>query len=431
MRLCIFTYFSVYFILNLKKTISEQSYVVYPFKKSKKEMKSYPEDLLQNDLEITIEIGTPPQRIDLNLRSESYAFFVTGSEVKLPYATFNEKNSKTLSKFNTEPYTFGGQEFRKGLKINETIIINNKPINNISLILATQLLYNESGALGLKLDYSFDYGGDGSFIYQAKKMANFDNYAFMLKYDNDDKGELIIGSYPHLYDNKYNEKDFIYTQAGKFKNSLHWVFDFNEIKYNNNINLGSITKSIITIEFGLIQAPRSTKKFFNDNFFLNRCREMYNFKRKVDIIHCDKNFDITKFGNVSFILKDIDYIFNLTYKDLFIENNDEYIFGIVFGNNMDKEENSTWILGKIFMKKYQLVFDLEKKIIGLYKNIIISDDNNNENSKGFIIILVLLIIAVIIIIGLVIYIVYYLKKNRKKRASELLDDNFDYIPTNN
>ena len=55
--------------------ISQETHLVYPFKKSTKEKKSYPENLLQNDLEVTIQIGNSPQSIDINLRSRIYAFF--------------------------------------------------------------------------------------------------------------------------------------------------------------------------------------------------------------------------------------------------------------------------------------------------------------------------------------------------------------------
>ena len=44
-------YFLLFFII-LKESI--QSHMLYPFKKSKKENKIYPEDIIQNDLEITI-----------------------------------------------------------------------------------------------------------------------------------------------------------------------------------------------------------------------------------------------------------------------------------------------------------------------------------------------------------------------------------------
>ena len=74
------------------------------------------------------------------------------------------------------------------------------------------------------------------------------------------------------------------------------------------------------------------------------------------------------------------------------------------------------------MKKYQFIFDMDKKIIGIY--------NGYSNSNGFNFYLFSLIILIIIIICLVYYIYFSLKKPRKIRANELEDDNFLYIPSN-
>ena len=118
---------------------SIQSHIVYPFKKSTKENKSYPENLLQNDLEITLEIGTPPQSIDLNLRSKVYAFYVASPELGLPYSTYNPKNSQTYIQLSKNASNFERQEYTKGYKIFESLKINKKEIKNISLILQLKL----------------------------------------------------------------------------------------------------------------------------------------------------------------------------------------------------------------------------------------------------------------------------------------------------
>ena len=82
--------FFFFFIFSLYIKLSFQSsYIILPFKTSTKEQKSYPENLLQNDLEVTLNIGTPPQKVDLNLRSKAYTFFITSVKANLPYATFN------------------------------------------------------------------------------------------------------------------------------------------------------------------------------------------------------------------------------------------------------------------------------------------------------------------------------------------------------
>ena len=81
----------------------------------------------------------------------------------------------------------------------------------------------------------------------------------------------------------------------------------------------------------------------------------------------------------------------MTYEDLFIKQDNEYIFGIVFDENKDNED-ATWILGKPFMKKYSLVYDLEKKIIGTYKGNKEEEKEEEKNDK-YLSLLVLIIMT--------------------------------------
>ena len=416
-----------FFILSfIYINLTYESYIVYPFKKSTKEKKSYPENLLQNDLEITLKIGTPPQSVDLNLRSRIYTFFVTSSQVNLPYKLFNEKESTSLVQISKKETSFTNMEYSKGLKISESIYINDKELKGITLMLGTELAYNECGALGLRLINSHESSNDLSFIYQIKKYANLDSYTFTLKYKNDEEGDLIIGAYPHVYDNKFNEKNFFYSKAGSNKNGVNWVLNFDVIKYNNkSVNVGS-KKSLINIEYGLIQAPFKYKNYFKNNFYGDRCSEKFNDKRNVTIVHCSSNFDITSFKDLIFELKDIETQFVFTYKDLFIKENNEYIFGIVFDEDVDAKD-PTWIFGKPFMKKYELVYDLDRKIIGLYKE---GNESPSEKSKVNVVFIILLVILILAVAGLSYFIFFYLKKTRKSRAFELNDDNFDYVPSN-
>ena len=416
-----------FFVLSfIYINLTYESYIVYPFKKSTKENKSYPENLLQNDLEITLKIGTPPQSVDLNLRSRIYTFFVTSSQVNLPYKLFNEKESTSLVQISKRETNFTNMEYSKGLKISESIYINDKELKGITLMLGTELAYNECGALGLRLINSHESSNDLSFIYQIKKYANLDSYTFTLKYKNDEEGDLIIGAYPHVYDNKFNEKNFFYSKAGSNKNGVNWVLNFDIIRYNNkSVNVGP-KKSLINIEYGLIQAPFKYKNYFKNNFYGDRCSEKFNDRRNVTIVHCSSNFDITSFKDLIFELKDIEAQFVFTYKDLFIKENNEYIFGIVFDEDVDAKD-PTWIFGKPFMKKYELVYDLDRKIIGLYKE---GNESPSEKSKVNVVFIILLIILILAVAGLSYFIFFYLKKTRKSRAFELNDDNFDYVPSN-
>ena len=351
---------------------------------------------------------------------------MTSSQVNLPYKLFNEKESTSLVQISKRETNFTNMEYSKGLKISESIYINDKELKGITLMLGTELAYNECGALGLRLINSHESSNDLSFIYQIKKYANLDSYTFTLKYKNDEEGDLIIGAYPHVYDNKFNEKNFFYSKAGSNKNGVNWVLNFDIIKYNNkSVNVGS-KKSLINIEYGLIQAPYKYKNYFKNNFYGDRCSEKFNDRRNVTIVHCSSNFDITSFKDLIFELKDIETQFVFTYKDLFIKENNEYIFGIVFDEDVDAKD-PTWIFGKPFMKKYELVYDLDRKIIGLYKE---GNESPSEKSKVNILFIILLVILILAVAGLSYFIFFYLKKTRKSRAFELNDDNFDYVPSN-
>ena len=395
---------------------SSQKYIKYPFKRIKPQNnKPLIETILQNDLEITIEIGTPSQKMNLNLRSQYYTFFVSGSKVNYPIKKFNENNSNTCKILNDTIITYSGQEYSKGYKISETLMINGKKINDVTLILASEINYIESGNLGLRpIETQYELR-DFNFIYQIKKSANFDNYSFFLNYFDDDNGELIIGTYPHIYDKKYNEKNFIFQKIGIYKNDLYWLVNINDIKYGNSTLNSNNYKCLINIEFGLISAPGSMRSYFLD-YYLNKNDCHPNVNNNYIFYFCPEN-KIRNFKDLYFYSKELNYIFVLTYTDLFIKDNDKYIFGIVFDDN-DFQYNSVWVFGHIFLKKYFLTFDLDKRIIGLYTKI----EKYESNWR-----LIFDVVLIVLILCLSLYILFHLKKPRKIRANELQEDNYEYI----
>jgi hypothetical protein len=80
-----------------------------------------------------------------------------------------------------------------------------------------------------------------------------------------------------------------------------------------------------------------------DNYFKNQCNQDFIIHKSIFIISCKKNFDISTFKNISFLLKDIDYEFVFTYKDLFIDDGSKYIFSIIFDMKLNDKDNN-WIL---------------------------------------------------------------------------------------
>ena len=144
-------------------------------------------------------------------------------------------------------------------------------------------------------------------------------------------------------------------------------------------------------------------------------------------LYCEENIDITKFKNIIFTTKNKEIKFVLTYKDLFKKIGNYNYFLILFNEDINE-----WILGHIFLNKYTIVFNTEKRTIGYYLDPLSESDNTSENKKKsntYIIFIVLSVIFLLVIIGLLVYIFYFRPRNRKIRPNEL-EENFDYTSNN-
>ena len=123
------------------------------------------------------------------------------------------------------------------------------------------------------------------------------------------------------------------------------------------------------------------------------------------------------------------YSFVLNGKELFTEEDDKIEFQILIEIASSKTE---WKLGRIFLLKYQIVFDDDNSLIGFYKPNI--KENNNIGEEIGIIILKLFMLCLAIIVFLFLAFLFYKKisllTKRKKMANELEDD-FMYVPGRN
>ena len=187
------------------------------------------------------------------------------------------------------------------------------------------------------------------------------------------------------------------------------------------------------IDFTLnyILAPNDTgnyleKIFFNEYYNKNICFKKGINDNKQYFIYClnSNEFDPKKFKNIYFKSTDLNLYFILTHKDLFISKNNYIYFLILFQNNL------FWSFGELFLKKYCLVFDNDKRSLGFYTNIEKVEENNDVPDKGddsdyakyiYISLLVLILIGVIAIL-----IVVILKKAKRRNRANELDDNADY-----
>ena len=96
--------------------------------------------------------------------------------------------------------------------------------------------------------------------------------------------------------------------------------------------------------------------------------------------YCDKDVDVDKLnlGDILFIKNNLNYTFNISFKDVWMEKNDYKYFMII---QTDNKENN-WYFGKPFFKKYQMVFEYDNAKIGLYTKIFESEDKSSYNDNN-------------------------------------------------
>ena len=399
-------------LFSIFLNFSFQKYIKYNFQTKNSSPNIFPDSFIYNDIYIEIPIGTPEQIIPLNIRLQSHITVITSEDCeKESIKKFSYKSSSSFKTLKKTKMNFSGREYEKGFKVSDIIKIGENKIDNFEFLLVDSINYIQSGILGLKLKENHDSLVDMNFIHQLKRKKVISDYSFSLNYLNDEKGELIIGEYPHIYNNNYLESNFVYMKSGVSGSLINWIIDFDDILYSNSRIKGN-KKVLLKIEFSFIIGSQEFFDIIKNEFFdkNNKCKLDNNKIYRYYI--CDNDVDLSKFNIVSFGLKDIKYFFNFTEKDLFFELNNKKYFQIIFNVNETIKE---WVFGKPFFKNNFLVFDSDRKIIGMYLN-----SNKDKFNKSFYHILI--IIFIIIIIILIIYIIFYLKKYkfiRTKRGNEL------------
>ena len=423
------------FLIIFKSFQFEKNFISFDFTTNinfDKDPKIFLDSFFPNhNIIIPIQIGTPSQKISLALRSNNYNTAITSSQItNLEDITkFNENKSSTFKTTNfTSHYIFN--EFSCAMDGKDKLEINkNKIINNFSFLLITESNASLSGLLGLKLVDVY-ITNDFNFIQQLKTYKFIKEIAYFVLYNNNDNfnGKFIIGSYPHeiFNDKKYNEKNFIFVKAGKNNNLIDYVLEFDNI-YTYSVNL-RIRKCLVRYEFGFILGSTEYKNLLETHFFKDQLfKEKKCFKlvlnEKYLSFYCNKNdLDIKSFRNIKFFFHELNFNFVFDYKDLFYLKDNFYYFLIVF--DIDATNNFNWILGMPFIKKYLIVFDIDKKIIGFYNNNIIN--NNNKNNIFIYVFSYILLISIIIVLIFYIIRFIYFKKNKRIFANEL-NEGIDYV----
>ena len=465
------------------------NYIVFPIKIKNKlnqvnneninSASSFIDFIKNNQVATNIFFGSPPKLIEIYLTSERLDFILgEGFCVKNPDSDYNSSLSTSFQKSKVSHFS---PAFINGFISKENIILYNnfnlssnlsfEDVDFINCNPSTEIFdinNNNSicGYIGLQISSSSDYFEWTSLIYQIKSENLIDNQKWSIIFNenmvNNYDGEFVLGIKEDEYKNIFkfdnnikNDYKAIYS-LNTFSN-MDYEIKFDEIYYNlnnQNYTFHKFIQGIFVIDYDYII---SNEDYFNSikNIFFNTYLEKgicfidkqkkYIKTRKYDmqllnIIFCEKNKieinELKKFPKLYLKHIGLYQIFEFGFEELFLETKNYFIFKIL----LNEEKKSFWNFGRLFLKKYQFVFDNDQKAIfylginDFNKKSKTGEDNqnNNDNLKYK---LYLIFILAILIIGIAVATGCYFgkiifNKQKKKRANEL-DDDYEYIEKKN
>ena len=414
-----------FFVFNLFCNVLSQ--IVFDFEKKYKSFNkdNFSEYVLNNKLISKIILGTPKQEIPIEIDFNEDYFYITDKIVNGNYD--NTKSSSYLNTSKSNSYAFDNinELFTSLENFYFKNYSNSEILSNNGFLLITKTKkknLEELSKMGLTIKNYLEFY-KYNLIFLLKQNKTIKTLTFYFQYLDNSKGKLFIGTEPHnIQKNIFSIEDYK-TQHFDISDSFNWYFYFNNITfYNISINYKKIK---FDANFYGIFPPTNLKeeikeKVFNKLIEDKICFIESNDKFEFSFFVCEKNFDIKNFQSLNFYLKEFNFNFTLTYKDLFIKNNNRY-YCIILYENKSLIGRINWVIGEVFLKKYFIVFSQEKQLLGFYTKI--------NTSTSFNIPISWILTFVFFIISLILaFIVYKLltQKKRKIRANELEDD-IDYI----
>ena len=406
--------------------------------------------MFSNELTTKIKIGTPNQNLNFYLDFNSYITYILNSnlkDIKSEEKYYNSQSSTYKEYNNNKEINFILNSFDSGFNSSDFFKLNDK-MNEILLkfILVTKnnkdTILNYAGSIGFgPINYEKNDYNEGNLIYQLKKQNLTENYMFTLIFNkNNYNGRIIFGK--NIYE-KYSD-DLFHSSNIVYNYKYVWGWNYFTGFFCNYIT--SIRSVFIKPNIGFCIAHSNLKDEISRNLKQSisrkKCYEdtikIYNF------FYCDEdvnldflNFNLTNAHNIRI---------KLNYKDLTkVYNGKRYIL-ILFNNLFSSYELH---IGLPLLKKYDLIFDQDKKIIGFYnfkidykddyddedekekekddankkkeEKKIFPEDENKVNYKLYFVFLLVFLISVILYCFFTFY-----RQNKRKRRNRLHKKDFEY-----
>lgn len=265
------------------------------------------------------------------------------------------------------------------------------------------------------------------------------DYSFSFKFNNEDKkdnGLLVIG-YESIEKNNNVELISVYSKQNYYSDKFEWRFEIDQITIDNE-NYDFINEEIIIMtDIEGIEVPypfhnKLDKLFFNKYYKSKICQS--DIINDIYIVtYCNSTqftaSDIKKFPLINFYKTQIGYNFTFLGDELFYEKDGVYIFKMISYLERYKID---FHFGRIFLKKYKIIFNPESKLMLFYKNNIKNEKselNTQEKNIGLLVTSYIFIGFLFLSIG-----IYFSRKycnmSRKIYANELEDDNYVYQSSN-
>ena len=467
MKFFLYLFLINFLLLNIIKSLIVLPLYHLPKKENISSSYELINNYMPNNLYSLIKVGNPPQNLELIITEDDLVFSIKKQNCLLKNSFYDNTNSKSFKNITKEKNTpskfYGCSESEDSFLFNQDINSPNDfiTVNNLGFILENSpkqtygdyTKYN-CAILSLNLCRYNIANNDYNLIMELKKLGIIYNHIWTIKYINNNlnpeknlnnlEGYLIIGDYPHIYEKeKYNSLNL--RSSLNNMNEKGWNLQFRNITINNTEILTHYMTGIFSFDNNYILGTEEYKSkiaslFFrqytqkgicfddgtNSHYFIYYCKKGENFNEK----------NINSFPSLNFFHVEFNFTFQLTGNDLFLEKNNFYFFLIIF----DRYDYKSWKFGKLFLNKYQFIFDHVSKKINFYINQ--NDNNNNEDGGGVqkeknvyiknttLLIIIFSSIAVIsFIVGLIIGKKKFGNKKRNNIANEL--ENEDNNENNN
>ena len=427
-------------------------------------------ELQKSYLTTIINIGSNSYPLKTFITSTKHYFYISDTcyidkSTYPDYKTnFNYNRHNSFSFHNTTPFdlTFSGNSHSCIANEDFELFLTNKKETKkekINFILAKDTTEDDPNCLYLGLLENMNKEStfhEYNLITQLKQKSFIKENCWCIifnkpnNYDNDHqlinsnellnlKGDLYIGDYPHNFDSSnFFESQLVRTYTTFQNNIMKWELKFNKIFYKHNSKeIKILTDNSIALDPSSFLTVVS-KDYIDsiDEHFFKKYSDVCHYidiDEEYSSIYCEKSEkfsinEIKTFPPLFFEHIDLEYTFELTFKDLFVEKDGKYWVLLLYDDRLNPDQ---WVLGNMFLRKYQFVFNLESKEIKFYNpslEIILPDDEH-ENGSIF---KTILYIALIVVLCIMLVGGAYLIKTRcfpsgkkKKRANEL-DDDFEY-----